>query len=80
MPRGYHSYLVRRRNAGEGPRAQQQLFDLHETARVLNVSAWTVRDLIWRGDLPSVRVGRLVRVDRRDVEAFIAKNRITSPA
>lgn len=80
MPRGYHSERVRRRIAGERPRAEQQLFDLHEASRFLGVSPWTVRDLIWRGDLPSVRVGRLVRVDRRDLEAFIARNRITSPA
>lgn len=79
MPRGYRSYLVSRRISGERPRDEQRLFDLHEAARFLNVSPWTVRDLIWRGDLHSVRVGRLVRVDRRDLETFIARNRTASP-
>ena len=37
----------------------------------LGVSAWTVRELVWKGDLVSVKVGRLVRMDIRDLDSFI---------
>ncbi len=57
------------------PLPGQRLYDVKQVGVVLGVSAWSVRELIWRGDLPHVRVGRLIRVDCKDLEAYIAKNR-----
>ena len=48
-----------------------RLTDVKGAASYLSVSTWTVRDMVWRGDLPSVRVGRLVRLDLRDLDAWI---------
>ena len=47
------------------------LLTYREAARLLQVSDRTVWTLVDRGDLPAVRFGRTVRIDRRDLEAFI---------
>ncbi len=57
------------------PLPGQRLYDVKQVGVFLGVSAWSVREMIWRGDLPHVRVGRLIRVDFKDLESYIAKNR-----
>lgn len=44
-----------------------------EVAEILNISKNTVYELIRRGELPSYRVGRKVRIDEKDIEEY--KNR-----
>lgn len=45
-----------------------------EAAKLLGVSDRTVWAMVNRGELPAVRfAGRTVRIDRRDLEAFIAR-------
>lgn len=61
------------------PPLGQRLYDVKEASAFLGVSPWTVRELIWRGDLAHVRVGRLIRLDLRDLENFISRNRQNSP-
>ncbi len=58
----------------------RRLYDVKQAGVFLGVSAWTVRELIWAGKLPHVRVGRLIRLDLRDLESFIARNRNDTPA
>ena len=50
---------------------RKRLLDVRAAGEYLGVSAWTVRELVWKGDLVSVKVGRLVRVDIRDLDSFI---------
>ena len=50
-----------------GPR----LLDVNDAGRYLGVSGWTVREMCWRGDIQFCRVGRLIRLDVRDLDAFI---------
>ncbi len=42
-----------------------------DTARFLRVSEFTVRELIRRGDLDHVRLGRLVKVPRHAIAKLI---------
>lgn len=66
--------------AQPGRRARKQrgesgrLLDLHEAERYSGISAWTLRDLIASGELPSVRPPRLRRVwiDRADLDRAIS--------
>jgi excisionase family DNA binding protein len=44
---------------------------LKETAAYLGVSVWTVRDLVWKGKLPVVRLTRRLHFDQRDVDRLI---------
>lgn len=69
-----------KRKRPKGPQPGQRLLDVHQAGVFLGISPWTVRDLLWRGDLAHVRVGRLVRIDLRDLENFITKNREQHPA
>ena len=52
-----------------------RLLSMQAAAALLSISYWTVRNLIWGGDLPCVRVGRRILIDRQDLETFIAENK-----
>jgi hypothetical protein len=44
------------------------------------LTVWFWRTAIWRGDLPYLQLGRKLAVDRRDVEAWIEKNKVVEGA
>jgi len=46
-----------------------------EVAEILNISKNTVYELIRRGELSSYRIGRKVRIDEIDIEAYKNKSR-----
>lgn len=52
-----------------------ELFTLPEVARLLKVSVVYVRREIATGTLPTVRLGRSVRVARVDLDAYIKARR-----
>lgn len=52
----------------------QDLLTRIDVSRLLGVSHTTVLTLERRGDLPVVRIGKMVRYRREDVEAFIEDN------
>jgi excisionase family DNA binding protein len=58
--------------AAESPNSE--LFTVKETASVLKVSTWFVRQRIWRGQLRACLVGTRVRIRRTDLDAFLAEN------
>jgi excisionase family DNA binding protein len=51
----------------------RRLCGLHEAAAYLAVSPWTLRELVWAGQLRRVRLPRVRRLlfDRRDLDALI---------
>ena len=57
---------------------EQVLFSKLLTAKqveeILNIGRSTTYQLIQSGELPSVRIGRAVRVRIKDLERFISKN------
>ncbi len=69
-----------RRKRSPDPQPGQRLFDVQQAGVFLGVSPWTVRNLIWAADLPHVKVGRLIRVDLRDLETYVARHRQQTPA
>ena len=52
--------------------ALPQLLSVDDVAAILAVSSKTVRRMIDRGALSACRVGRLVRIERADLERYIA--------
>jgi excisionase family DNA binding protein len=53
-----------------------RLLTFEQTAEALGVGRTTVQELVDRGELPVVSVtGRAVRIDTRDVEAFVKRKR-----
>ena len=57
-------------------RPLKRLYSLPEAAVYLGRSTWSVRRLVWAGELPSVRAGRRVHLDVCDMEAFIENNKV----
>lgn len=55
---------------------QKRLYTIQEAAIYLGRSVWGVRELIWKGELPSVRVGRRVHLDINDLDAWIEQNKV----
>lgn len=53
-------------------------YTTEEIAQLLKISKLTVYDLIKKGELPSYRVGKQMRVDASDLEAY--KQRMKNPA
>ncbi|MBN1126881.1 MAG: helix-turn-helix domain-containing protein [Sedimentisphaerales bacterium] len=50
---------------------ERRLLTIRETGRILSLSERKTWGLVYSGDLPCIRMGRSVRVDRNDLEAFI---------
>jgi len=59
---------------------KKRLFRLSEAAVYLGRSTWSVRRLIWSGELPAVRAGRRVHVDVRDMDEFVEKHKVSEYA
>ena len=63
--------------ASRGRALPRRLYALPDAAGYLGVSVRTVRELIWRGELPQVRIARRVLVDLKDLDAYIASQKTT---
>ncbi len=55
------------------PRTEEtkKLLSAEELAQELGVGRTTAYALLWSGQIPSMKIGRLRKVRREDVEAFI---------
>jgi excisionase family DNA binding protein len=51
---------------------QSRLLDIRGSAEYLGCKVYTIRDLIWKGELRYVPLGRKHMVDRTDLDALIA--------
>lgn len=69
-------HALEKRALTHSARAAHKLLTVEETAERLNVSVRNVRHHIYRRRLPIVKIGRLVRIEERDLEAFIERGRI----
>lgn len=54
----------------------QKLLTVAQVAEQLNVGERFVRRLIFERRVPFTKIGRHVRVDERDIEAFISAGRV----
>ena len=59
----------------ELPRVQPALFTVKEAATYVGRSEQAVQHLIFQRELPVVRIGRRVHLDRRDLDGWIEKNK-----
>jgi excisionase family DNA binding protein len=57
------------------PSVQPALLTVKQAAVYLGRSEQAVQHLIFQKDLPVVRIGRRVHLDRRDLDAWIEKNK-----
>jgi excisionase family DNA binding protein len=52
-----------------------RLLSVQAVAAYLDMSEKTVRRLLAKGDLPSHRIGRLLRISEADLQAFLLTHR-----
>jgi excisionase family DNA binding protein len=68
------------RTGGQLPsKLTKRLYSIQEAADYLALSTWTVRELIWQGKLPHVRLGRRILLDLQDLDALIAHHKLRQP-
>ncbi len=58
------------------PPLARRLYDLKAISDHLGIPVHTVRELLWRGDLAYVRIGRRQYVDIKDVDGLIEQNKV----
>ncbi len=60
-------------------RLDKRLYTLKEAAYYLGLKVWSMRELIWAGEIPVVRRdgGRKIYLDRFDLDGYIEKNKST---
>ena len=51
-----------------------KLLSVAQCAEALNVSTWTIRRLLRRGELPTVRIASRTLVKASDLASFVDKN------
>ena len=59
-----------------GERKPDSLLSLQDAAERLNCSIKTVRRIVKRGELPANLVGRQIRIEPRDVEFYLIRNKM----
>lgn len=74
LPEGTRDSSSREPRLGS-PTVRPRLLGIHEAASLLSISSWTLREMIWRGDLPEVRIGRRVLIDTRDLDALVERSK-----
>ncbi len=64
--------LAKVEGVGTGPR----LMSLKAAAEYLAMSQAGLRDAIANGKIPNVRIDRLIRLDRRDLDGWIEESKV----
>lgn len=70
--------IIKRVKAGltlPAPRIQPVLLNVKDAGVYLGRTEQAVQHLVFQKELPVVRVGRRVHLDRRDLDAWIEKNK-----
>ena len=55
---------------------EPRLLSQHEAARYLGISYWTIRDLVFRHEIPFIKIGRRILVDRLDLDTYLDRSKI----
>ena len=56
--------------------SEPRLLSQQDAASYLGISYWTIRDLVFRRELPCVKIGRRILVDRMDLDAYLDRSKI----
>jgi putative molybdopterin biosynthesis protein len=54
------------------------MMTVQDVREKLGIGQATAYRLVYRGDIPAYKVGRILRIDPRDVDAYLARNRKSS--
>ncbi len=54
---------------------KKRLLTIKEAADYLGRSVWSIRELVWAGSLPIVRVGKRIHLDIHDLDRWIEQHK-----
>ncbi len=57
-------------------RPYKRLYSVSETGTYLGRTVCAIREMIWAGKLPYVRIDRRIFLDVKDLDAFIGQNKV----
>jgi excisionase family DNA binding protein len=57
------------------PKNEQKFIFLNELQEILGIGRTKAYDLVASGELPAVRIGRSIRVDRRDLTDWLERQK-----
>jgi excisionase family DNA binding protein len=57
------------------PKNEQKFISLNELQEILGIGRTKAYDLVASGELPAVRIGRSIRVDRRDLTDWLERQK-----
>ena len=52
------------------------LFEIDQAAEYLNVSVRMIRRMVEEKRVAYIKIGKLIRIDKRDIDAYLAAQRI----
>lgn len=55
---------------------EKKLLSLKEAAELLGIHYTTMRQYVRKGKFPVVRIGRLLKIEARDIESYIRDNKV----
>jgi hypothetical protein len=58
--------------------SQKRLLTINETVSQFGGSPWMWRSLVWSRQIPETRIGRLLFLDRSEIEGFISRRTQTA--
>ena len=54
---------------------EQEFISLNELQEILSIGRTKAYDLVTSGDLPAVRIGRIIRIDKRDLTDWLEQQK-----
>jgi excisionase family DNA binding protein len=58
------------------PNSLTPLLRVGDAAKLLSISVWMLRQLAYKKEIVSVKIGKLLMFRREDIEHFVERNRV----
>ena len=58
----------------EDYKLQERLLTVKQVAELLNLTPWTVYQLVYKKQIPFTKIGKIIRFDRNKISDFIQEN------
>ena len=58
----------------EDYKLQEGLLTVKQVAELLNLTPWTVYQLVYKKEIPFTKIGKIIRFDRNKISDFIEEN------
>jgi excisionase family DNA binding protein len=72
--------LARDPSAAGPPSNEEELLTVPDVARLVGVRVAYIYELVRRGELPAVKLGKYIRLSRRSVARWMERNLVGSPS